>query len=382
MSGVFKETLSVRSAGAVESPEGRIPANPSAESHLPSGKAKAYSLKRRLTAQIVIGNLALAAGLALLAALYFKSLTAVYAILAGCLLVLAVNVFALRAIRRGLEPLRDLGERANAISGPHGEFRASSSGESASELMPIARSFESLLARTRLAIRRQRDFTSDAAHEMKTSVAIVKSSLQTLRYRPRTQREYEIGIDGVLEDCARLERLLERMLRLSRIEQGAETGVRRKLGLADLNASCEASIERIGKLAEERGVALEFDASNSTTLRADPEDLELVWTNLLENAVHYSPPGSTVKLAISNPETSAVWVSILDSGPGIPAVEMPYIFERFHRGEPSAARTDGGFGLGLAICKAVVDSCGGTIEAMNRPEGGAELRVRLPIPQA
>jgi signal transduction histidine kinase len=113
-------------------------------------------------------------------------------------------------------------------------------------------------------------------------------------------------------------------------------------------------------------------------MRADPEDLELIWLNLLENAVQYSPEDSTVTLHVRRNGGPMVEISVVDSGPGIPPAELPHIFERFHRGDPSRARSTGGFGLGLAICKALVDAYNGTIEAINLPGQGTQMRVQLP----
>jgi signal transduction histidine kinase len=114
------------------------------------------------------------------------------------------------------------------------------------------------------------------------------------------------------------------------------------------------------------------------SIRADSEDLELIWINLLENAIHYSPAGSKVLLRVERNGGAFARVSVEDSGPGIPPAELPRIFERFRRADPSRARSSGGFGLGLAISKALVDAYGGRIEARNRAEGGAEIRVELP----
>jgi signal transduction histidine kinase len=141
-------------------------------------------------------------------------------------------------------------------------------------------------------------------------------------------------------------------------------------------------------------VSLEFEGPGAIQMLADPEDLVLIWLNLLENAVQYSPAGSKVKIRVQVKDDSVAEISVIDSGPGIPASEMPHIFERFHRGDPSRARSTGGFGLGLAICKALVDAYGGKIEAINLHEHpvaepglaghefsgpGTEMRVRLPI---
>jgi len=160
-----------------------------------------------------------------------------------------------------------------------------------------------------------------------------------------------------------------------------ENNAPRNLDPTNVSVTCEAALSRIRKLAEERNVSLESEVPDSIFVRADPDDLQLIWMNLLENAVQYSPPGSAVKMRALKNDESMAQISVLDSGPGIPPVELPYIFERFYRGEPSPARSSGGFGLGLAISKALVESYGGTIEALNLPEGGAEMRVQLPIQQ-
>jgi signal transduction histidine kinase len=168
------------------------------------------------------------------------------------------------------------------------------------------------------------------------------------------------------------------MLRLARIEQLAENGVLPKPATTELTSTCEAAISRIRMVAEERNIVLEFESPPAVYLLADPEDLELIWLNLLENAVQYSPEGSTVTLRVRQDGAAMVEVSVVDSGPGIPPAELPHIFERFHRGDPSRARSTGGFGLGLAICKALVDAYSGTIEAVNLPGRGTQMRVQLP----
>jgi signal transduction histidine kinase len=237
---------------------------------------------------------------------------------------------------------------------------------------------EAVLARLKESFRQQRDFTNDAAHELKTSVAIVKSTLQSLLQRPRTQQEYQTELEGLLGDCGRVEDLLGRMLRLARLEQLAQDGVARNLATTELTSTCESAILRIQKVAEERNISLRFESPAAIYMRADPEDLELIWLNLLENAVQYSPEDSTVTLRVRRNGGAMVEVSVTDSGPGIPPAELPYIFERFHRGDPSRARSTGGFGLGLAICKALVGAYSGTIEAISLPGQGTQMRVQLP----
>jgi signal transduction histidine kinase len=298
----------------------------------------------------------------------------------GVLLLIIVSAVAAWAVRRGLEPLRELAGRAGAISVLNWEFRPPAEASMAKELAPLTSAIETVLDRLRESFRQQRDFTSDAAHELKTSVAIVKSTLQTLLQRPRPEHEYRAGLESLLEDCGRLEDLLGRLLRLARIEQWAENGMNRKLGITEVTSTCEAAISRIQALAEARNIQIELIAPQEVHLQADPEDLEVIWVNLLENAVHYSPAGSKVAIHVERNGGSTACVSVQDSGPGIPEEQLAHVFQRFYRGDPSRSRSTGGFGLGLAICKAMVTAYGGQIQAANRGGQGTEIRVQLPIP--
>jgi signal transduction histidine kinase len=106
--------------------------------------------------------------------------------------------------------------------------------------------------------------------------------------------------------------------------------------------------------------------------------LELVWSNLLENAIRFSPEGETVRMSVHS-NNGHGRVEVADHGPGIPASELPRIFERFHRADTSRARNTGGYGLGLAISKALVEAYGGTIEPHSSPEEGTCMVVTLPV---
>lgn len=328
---------------------------------------------------IVTGQLIFAAGLLAVGIVYWKTHLLAYAAAGAVLFLLLLNLYATRAIRRAVDPLRLYAESVKNTSSVDPDVSVPPGGKIPSEVLPLVQTAEAILERAEDSLRRQRDFTSDAAHELKTSVAVIKSSIQSLRYRPRTQREYELGLDGMTEDCLRLEDLLERLLRLAQIQQAPARTARSTRARIELRPTCEAAVSRMSKLSEERSITLELEGEGAFSLRADPEDLQMIWTNLIENAVRYSPPGSKVVMRIAAAENSSVAVSVLDSGPGIPPVELPYIFQRFHRGESSPEQTAGGFGLGLAICKALTDSYGGAIEALNREEGGAEIRVQLPV---
>ena len=132
-------------------------------------------------------------------------------------------------------------------------------------------------------------------------------------------------------------------------------------------------------MAQARQTTIEFQPGGPVISRADPEDLELVWINLLENAVRYSPEGSTVKVAVGRNGGNRAQVVVADQGIGMPKEELEHIFERFHRGDPSRNRETGGFGLGLAIAKALVEAYGGTISADSEVGRGTRMTVELPL---
>lgn len=277
-------------------------------------------------------------------------------------------------VRRSMSPLRELASQAGEISVSHWNFQAPRPAKNLRELAPLTHALETLVQRLRDSFAQQRQFTGDLAHELKTSVAIIKSSLQVLLQNPRSAEEYRAGVGAVLEDCDRLESLVERMLRLARVEQLDNDGARSKLPLIDVIATCEAAASRVAVLAGRKNVALEFSGVVSAPLRANPEDLETVWLNLLDNAVRHSPSHSTVAIRIQN-GAPGIALSIEDHGDGIAPEDLPHVFERFRRAENDYAMN---FGLGLAICKTIVEAYGGRIAIESQRGSGTRVTVTFP----
>jgi signal transduction histidine kinase len=299
---------------------------------------------------------------------------------AACLLLVAVAAWlTVWTIRRSLAPLHELAARAGGITVRQWSFEAPPAAAATPELRPLTQALETLISRLHDSFARQREFTSDLAHELKTAVAIIKSSLQVLLQAPRTALDYHAGAEALLGDCERLESLVERMLRLARAEQFAEHGTPRQVARADLMSTCDAALSRVAALANSKDVQLKLEGISNAQVAADPDDLELVWVNLLDNAVRYSPPGSTVTLRLSDLQNRRAALCVDDSGEGIPAEDLPNVFERFRRGNGVFALSAGGFGLGLAICKTIIEAYGGSIELESQPGRGTRVRVELPV---
>ncbi|HXZ40311.1 MAG TPA: ATP-binding protein [Terriglobales bacterium] len=300
-------------------------------------------------------------------------------IAAWSILLLAITgMLALWGIRRGLLPLQELADRAALVSSQDWELHAPEEAGRTAELRPLLQSMTNMLARLERSFVQQKEFLGNAAHELKTPLAVVKSTLQSLLQRPRSAEEYQGGLEHSLEDLQRLEQLLQWMLRLARAEQWAHGALRRDLQVIDVTTTCEEAVERVRHLAAERGMTIRLAKNGQVPLRADPEDLQLVWSNLLENALRYSPEGGLVEMKVATVNGGPARVTVEDHGPGIAAEELPHIFDRFYRGDPSRNRATGGFGLGLAIAKALVEAYGGKITAESTPGQGTRMTVELP----
>jgi signal transduction histidine kinase len=280
-------------------------------------------------------------------------------------------------LQRGLKPLRQLASMAAEVSVDSWNFTPPPTARSTPELAPLTRALESVLERLQSSFTQQRVFVSDAAHELKTAVAVVKSSLQLLNIRPRSIDEYKAGLDRALYDCQRLEDLVAKMLTLARVEAASEGAEPRTADLALTLCETVSELEPVaasGQIA----VRLPDAASQPCYVALASADCSLLLTNLLLNALQHSPAGSSVEMRLSRTSTQAL-LEIQDHGEGIDAESLPHVFDRFYRGDPSRTRSTGGTGLGLAIVKAIVDRAGGGISISSEPGQGACVVLCLPL---
>ncbi|HLY42352.1 MAG TPA: HAMP domain-containing sensor histidine kinase [Terracidiphilus sp.] len=297
---------------------------------------------------------------------------------AGSLLLLAVTGPLIAwLLHRGLAPLRELASLAGQVSVDSWEFSPPASARTTRELAPLTHALENALERLERSFNQQRIFVSDAAHELKTAVAVVKSSIQLLALRPRTAAEYQSGLDRCLSDTSRLEDLVAKMLTLARIEN--------QLLLGSASSHCNLSdcvfqvLDQSETVAGFRGVRLAvISLPPNCHIPLGAEDCQLLVSNLLMNALEHSFARSVVEIR-SEILGRAVELTITDHGEGIPPDALPHVFERFYRGDPSRTRATGGAGLGLAMCKAVVEEAQGTIELQSEQGVGTTAIVRLPL---
>lgn len=301
-----------------------------------------------------------------------------YYSLGSALLLLVTGPLIGFFLHRGLLPLRQLATMASRVSVNSWHFDPPVQARSTPELAPLTVALENVLQRLERSFVQQKTFVSDAAHELKTAVAVIKSSLQLLNLKPRTAEEYKAGLERCLSDCYRLEDLVAKMLTLAREESAPESLSGQFTELVDC---IRWTIEDLETVASVRGVTLQM-AENVDPSLAVPlggEDCGLLFNNLLLNALQHSPAETTIDIRIQpEPDQKTILVEIEDHGEGIPAEVLPHVFERFYRGDPSRNRNTGGTGLGLAICKAITERAGGTISLSSQPGQGTTATVRLP----
>ena len=233
----------------------------------------------------------------------------------------------------------------------------------------------STFARLEAAFERQKRFTADASHELRTPLAVIIAEAQTTLARRRRARRYRETIAVCLDAAQQMRRLTESLLALARLDAG-ETPLPRTIeNLARHVSSC---VDGVRRLAEGRGIDIHLDLQTAHAL-ANPQRIDQLVTNLVTNAIHHNRPAGEVRIT-TRAEHGWALLTVADSGPGIPAEDLPRVFERFYRADRSRSRANGGTGLGLAICKAIVDAEGGAIDVASRPRGGTTVSVRLPGP--
>jgi heavy metal sensor kinase len=216
-------------------------------------------------------------------------------------------------------------------------------------------------------------FTADASHELRSPLGAMRASVEIALQQPRRAEEYRNVLASLGEQCERVTVLLNGLLLLARADAGEVVIMRDVVDLAAL--ACEVG-EMFDPLAEEKGIELVTDTKSPVPVTGDPSRLRQLVTNLLDNAIRFTEQGGSVTLRVNAIADRAV-LRVKDTGIGIPAMHLPHIFERFY--QVDAARSSGACGLGLSICRWIVEAHAGTIEVRNGDVKGAEFTVFLPL---
>jgi heavy metal sensor kinase len=272
---------------------------------------------------------------------------------------------------RVLRPIAVISATAESISAADLSGRIDENVDS--ELAGLANVLNDMFDRLQAAFERQARFTADASHELRTPLAIIRSHAQLALSRSRTPEEYREALQTCLRAARRMTSLVEGLLTLARADASKLEVPAHPVELSQVVADCAALIR---PLAADKRVSLRTNLA-PVEVAGDADSLAQVVTNLLTNAIQYNRPGGQVRLELTEEEEEAV-LAVADTGCGVPEEDIPHLFERFYRVDKARSRASGGNGLGLAICKSIVEAHGGTIGLQTEVGLGSTFWVRLP----
>ena len=285
--------------------------------------------------------------------------------------VIATALVLIFLARRLLHPLEELTAAAGTIAPSTLQFDPPASALHTRELVPLAEILSQVVERLREAYEAERRFVSDAAHELKTAVAVVRSSIQVLAMRSRPAEEYRSGLDRVLNDNRRVEDLASRMLVLARV--GERTS--QPMDDVDVGEEIRLALDSIASFAEWKGVVIASELDPNLRIRMASGELKILVSNLVMNALQHSAHGEQVRVSAQMAKPGQVFIQVQDYGTGISAESLPHVFDRFFREDPSRSRDTGGAGLGLSICKAIADNAGGAVNIESEKGRGTTVTV-------
>ena len=276
----------------------------------------------------------------------------------GLLCITAIVLIFL--LQRLLEPIKALAVQAGGITASELSFVPPPSALRLRELKPLALALSDTVARLRQAFELEHRFISDAAHELKTAVAVVRSTIQVLSMRQRAPEEYQHGLDKLLTDNERVEELVSQMLTLARFQESREFPSE----ATELSESVQQTLKSVASIAAAHEVVLKPVLTPGVRIPLSAEAAQILVSNLVINAIQHSPSQFevTVTVRLQKDDKRPAILEVRDLGTGIAAENLPHIFERFFREDQSRSRKTGGVGLGLAICKTIVEAADGTIE--------------------
>jgi two-component system, OmpR family, sensor kinase len=264
-------------------------------------------------------------------------------------------------------PLRQFADTATRVDAGDLTPRLEASPSDASELRTLAEAFNHMLDRLDDAFARQREFVSDASHELRSPLTVIRGQLEVLAREESPSAEQVRRVERVaITEIHRVERLVEDLLTLARFDEGVGPAVGEIESAPFLRA-----------LADAEGAAVAMGASVEGSVRADPDLIAQVVRNLLANARRHAGPEGRVVLS-SRAAGGELIVAVDDDGPGIPPAERERVFDRFHRSDRSRDRGSGGSGLGLGISRSIIEAHDGRIWVETSPLGGARVAFSLP----
>jgi two-component system heavy metal sensor histidine kinase CusS len=296
-------------------------------------------------------------------------------VLVGSVLSLVAPLVAYWLAVRATRPMATMLRTAERLSPTRLGDRLQVRGTS-DELDLLARTINGLLDSVARHVDRQEQFVADAAHELRGPLAALQGSMEVAIARDDLPQDQQDALSDMLEAARHLSKVANDLLVLAESAGSSKPAQR---VTTDLTAIAHQAVGMFSGAAEERGVSLSVGATGPVAARIDPIDLRRLLSNLLDNAIRFTPPGGRVEVLVTTAVESTT-LTVSDTGAGIAQGDLDHVFDRFFKADP--ARTHGSGhrsgGLGLSICRSIAESCGGTIAITSRVGEGTTVTVRLP----
>lgn len=286
------------------------------------------------------------------------------------ILAMFLIVAAILLARRFVDPLADVIYAARSVASGKLDTRISMKGPQ--DLRSLSNSFNEMAASLERSDQQRRDMLADVAHELRTPLSVIRGRLEGIVDGIYAENGPQVSM--ALEQTYVLGRLVEDLRLLTLAETRQLPFDKRAVNIGDV---IERVLEMFSAEAVEKNLSLSFpEKDGDLSVLVDPQRFEQVLSNLIGNSLRYVPEGGRVWVT-ANETPVVVRITVNDTGPGVTAEDLPFIFDRFWRKEKSRSRVSGGTGLGLAIARQLIEAQGGTIEAGNLPEGGLQVVVTL-----
>ncbi|MFZ3072595.1 MAG: ATP-binding protein [Thermodesulfobacteriota bacterium] len=276
--------------------------------------------------------------------------------------------------RKALMPVTEITKAAKRITAEKLNERIRIGGPD-DEIGRLAATLNGMIGRLERSFNQIKQFTEDASHELKTPLTIMKGEIEvTLRSASSTE-ELKGTLASLLEEIDRMSHIVNNLLMLARADVDKERAARQ---VVKFDSVISGRFEQIKRIASDKGIRLELEKNEPLQVLADPVALSQVVYNLIDNAIKYTRAGGSVVVKLEESGGFAI-LSVADTGVGIAGEDLPYVFDRFYRVDKARTREQGGAGLGLSICKDIVESFDGKIEATSMAGRGSTFSVRLPV---
>ncbi len=284
--------------------------------------------------------------------------------------IIGISIFAARNIRRMSNPLDELVEASNKVA--EGDYSIRLEEKGPPEVRFLLRGFNSMAERLQVTDQQRRNMLADVSHELRTPITVIQGNVEGIL--DGLYPADEARLKSILEETQVLSRLVDDLRTLALAESGALRLKREPTPLPEL---IRDTISNFEAQAKEKVIRLEMSLGDVDEATIDPQRVREVLTNLLSNALRYTPRGGEVKVGFVESSSSverAITIFVEDNGPGIEPTILPHVFDRFYKSSDS-----GGMGLGLSIAKYLVEAHGGKIWAESKVGQGTKISFTLPI---